>query len=109
MQEFATWLNNINIPAWLTPGSPTPFELGLRGIGRAINSLNSKGLPQLKMGFADFGENQLGMQMQSFGRTPGMENSNNQSEINFHFKDTTLTEDELRRVLADVSIGEGNF
>lgn len=27
------------LPDWLTPGSPTPFELGLRGIGDAIRDL----------------------------------------------------------------------
>ena len=28
------------IPPWLRPGSPTPFELGLRGIGSALDDIN---------------------------------------------------------------------
>jgi hypothetical protein len=28
------------IPAWLRPGSPTPFELGLRGIGKALDDID---------------------------------------------------------------------
>ena len=30
----------ISLPSWITPGSPTPFELGLRGIGSAMDDLN---------------------------------------------------------------------
>lgn len=36
----------LSIPGWLTPGSPTPFELGLRGIGDALDHL-----PDLKAQF----------------------------------------------------------
>jgi len=32
-------LTGIDLPDWLTPGSPTPFELGLRGIADAIKSM----------------------------------------------------------------------
>lgn len=38
-QLIAVMSQNITIPAWLTPGSPTPLELGLRGISRAIKSI----------------------------------------------------------------------
>ncbi|MCZ2443623.1 MAG: hypothetical protein LC101_07605, partial [Flavobacteriales bacterium] len=34
-------LSNIHLPDWLTPGSPTPFELGLRGIASALKEVNS--------------------------------------------------------------------
>lgn len=34
-----------NMPDWLIPGSPTPFELGLRGIGDAARSLPALALP----------------------------------------------------------------
>ena len=34
----------INLPDWLTPGSPTPFELGLRGIADAASDLDWGGL-----------------------------------------------------------------
>lgn len=41
----------ISIPEWLIPGSPTPFELGLRGIQSAARSLRQE-LPALQTGFA---------------------------------------------------------
>lgn len=34
----------INLPPWLVPGSPTPLELGLRGIGDEMDRLNMGGL-----------------------------------------------------------------
>jgi len=34
-------LSNIHLPDWLTPGSPTPFELGLRGIASALKEVNA--------------------------------------------------------------------
>ena len=37
-------LDGVNLPDWLTPGSPTPFEIGLRGITDAI-----EGMPDLSM------------------------------------------------------------
>jgi hypothetical protein len=36
----------IRLPDWLTPGSPTPFEIGLWGIGDALKSLNTMHLPK---------------------------------------------------------------
>jgi phage-related protein len=33
-------LGNIQLPDWLTPGSPTPFENGLRGIADALNEVS---------------------------------------------------------------------
>ena len=39
------------LPSWLTPGSPTPFELGLRGISSAMDTLSKKSLPEMNMGF----------------------------------------------------------
>lgn len=37
--KLADGINNIKLPDWLTPGSATPFELGLRGIGQAADEL----------------------------------------------------------------------
>lgn len=34
-----------SMPDWLIPGSPTPFEVGLRGIGAAINAMPDLSLP----------------------------------------------------------------
>lgn len=36
---IATMSQSISIPTWLTPGSPTPLELGLRGVSSAIKSM----------------------------------------------------------------------
>lgn len=43
IQSATTWLNTLaanitalQLPPWLTPGSPTPFELGLLGIATAL-------------------------------------------------------------------------
>lgn len=42
-------LAGLRIPSWLTPGSPTPFELGLRGIANEIRKM-----PELSFGLPDF-------------------------------------------------------
>jgi hypothetical protein len=36
LDTMAEKLNNIKLPKWLQPGSPTPFELGLLGINAAL-------------------------------------------------------------------------
>lgn len=38
---------NLKLPDWLTPGSPTPFELGLLGIEEAMQNVARRALPQL--------------------------------------------------------------
>lgn len=45
LNDLATTLSNIHIPPGLTPGSPTPFELGIRGIASALGTLVSGPLP----------------------------------------------------------------
>lgn len=42
-------VSGFSLPAVLTPGSPTPFELGLRGINKAMTELNKNAMPD----FAD--------------------------------------------------------
>jgi hypothetical protein len=61
-------LNNITLPDWLTPGSPTPFEIGLLGIADALDAVSRKELPSLAMGLnvlpealSMSGENAAGM------------------------------------------------
>jgi hypothetical protein len=39
-------LDNFSLPEVLTPGSPTPFELGLRGIGEQMRILANNDIPQ---------------------------------------------------------------
>jgi hypothetical protein len=38
------------IPAWLIPGSPTPFEMGLRGISSELDNISKATLPNLTGG-----------------------------------------------------------
>ncbi|HEX7973838.1 MAG TPA: phage tail tape measure protein [Anaerolineales bacterium] len=45
--NMAGFLKTFKLPDWLTPGSPTPFEWGLRGIAGAMDELNKKELPEL--------------------------------------------------------------
>ena len=48
INTFNGWtqaVQNFKLPAVLTPGSPTPMEMGLRGILGAMNELNGAGLP----------------------------------------------------------------
>jgi len=39
LNELQDAFSRLTLPDWLTPGSPTPFELGLRGIGDALDHL----------------------------------------------------------------------
>jgi len=48
--ELATTIGNLQLPDWLTPGSPTPFEMGLRGIASAMSDVNRVGLPAFGLG-----------------------------------------------------------
>lgn len=47
IKDLTEKIKNIELPDWLTPGSPTPFELGLRGIGDAMRALARSELPRL--------------------------------------------------------------
>lgn len=46
INTLAENIDNLELPDWLTPGSPTPLELGLIGIGRAMRDLNTMELPE---------------------------------------------------------------
>lgn len=55
VQGAINWLNNlagaiggIHLPSWLSPGSPTPFELGLRGIANEMRQLSTAELPMFQ-------------------------------------------------------------
>ena len=40
ISNLASQLANLSLPDWLTPGSPTPLEMGLRGIAGALQDVN---------------------------------------------------------------------
>ena len=46
LDRMAERLRNIKLPDWLTPGSPTPFEMGLRGISKALKDISTAQLPE---------------------------------------------------------------
>ena len=50
--ELIATLQSIVLPDELTPGSPTPFEMGLRGIAKAMNTLSRESVPQFNQSFA---------------------------------------------------------
>lgn len=50
VQNLTEKLKTIELPKWMTPGSPTPWELGLRGVAEALNEVNNAQLPQLGAG-----------------------------------------------------------
>ncbi len=60
---MADALSKISLPDWLTPGSPTPFENGLRGIADAMGGLIDLELPGLRAGLelAPVGVGAVGM------------------------------------------------
>lgn len=41
LDELKKLLDNFKLPDWMQPGSPTPLEIGLRGISSALKELNS--------------------------------------------------------------------
>jgi TP901 family phage tail tape measure protein len=41
-------IGGLSLPGWLTPGSPTPFELGLRGISDAMRQMAATEVPRLQ-------------------------------------------------------------
>ena len=47
IKKLADAIRNIRIPSALQPGSPTPFEIGLLGIGSAMDLLSHTKLPSL--------------------------------------------------------------
>lgn len=52
LEDLAEALRNVKLPKWLTPGSPTPFEMGLRGINRELKALAYNALPQFSAGIS---------------------------------------------------------
>lgn len=52
LRELASKLRNIELPDWMTPGSPTPWEIGLLGVQNALDSLSRSSLPQFETALA---------------------------------------------------------
>lgn len=65
------------LPDFLVPGSPTPLELGLRGINDAMKDINRTGLPSLQAGISVSG-------------TPSSKNQQSQAGIDYSEMANTL-------------------
>lgn len=47
LNDVADILSNMTLPDWMTPGSPTPWEIGLLGVNDALKKVSGIGLPKL--------------------------------------------------------------
>lgn len=52
LMSLQSWLNGLTLPSWLTPGSPTPWEIGLWGIYDALRAVARGGLPPFEAALA---------------------------------------------------------
>lgn len=48
LHQFADSIRDLALPDWLTPGSPTPWELGLLGVNDALETLSRATLPRFQ-------------------------------------------------------------
>jgi len=60
VQNLTEKLKDIKLPDWMTPGSPTPLEIGLLGIGKAMRDVSAMRLPTLSYEFERLYEPALG-------------------------------------------------
>lgn len=107
LQKMADALNSLVLPAALTPGSPTPFEIGLWGIYDALRAVNNTGLKGMSMQFdvltrqaqevpAGYGGAAISS-MGSYAATTA--SSGGGRTVVFNLKDTDLDEEQLRSLL----------
>jgi hypothetical protein len=50
LKKTADMLNGMKLPDWMTPGSPTPWEIGLWGVEEALEAVTKAQLPSLQAG-----------------------------------------------------------
>jgi hypothetical protein len=48
ISDLAAKINSMTLPSWMTPGSPTPWELGLLGVGDAMRKLARTEMPAFR-------------------------------------------------------------
>lgn len=107
LNKMAVALSKLVLPPALTPGSPTPFEIGLWGIYDALRAVNNTGLKGMSMEFdvltrqaqtvpAGYG----GAAMASIGSYAATASSAGSGRTAvFNLKDTDLDEEQLRSLL----------
>jgi hypothetical protein len=50
IQRLIEKIRNLKLPDWMKPGSPSPWEMSLRGVADAMDELARKKLPQFSVG-----------------------------------------------------------
>lgn len=63
ISNLAAKIGSIQLPDWMTPGSPTPLELGLRGIANAMSELSSLEIPRFQASLDRVGASSPGQQV----------------------------------------------
>jgi hypothetical protein len=61
IQDLINKLGEIDLPDFMQPGSPTPWEMGLRGIATAMADVSGNELPKLKREMDALNEPELGL------------------------------------------------
>jgi phage-related protein len=52
-------LANVELPDWMTPGSPTPWEIGLKGVRHQLQGLTTGDLPRFNNELMNTGNNNI--------------------------------------------------
>jgi TP901 family phage tail tape measure protein len=55
LENLASSISKLKLPDWLTPGSPTPWETALYGIGTALSKSVAPGLATMQQGITEIG------------------------------------------------------
>ena len=97
INQLGANLGSIELPDWLTPGSPTPFELGLRGIGDALRSVARQGLPEL----------QAGLQLSAVGVPAGGSDGGMFGAMSQEMRNNRIDEGRLARAIVDAMLQAG--
>jgi len=69
LNKMAEKLRKMTLPDWMTPGSPTPWEIGLVGVNDALRQVANIGLPGLSANLGMMPDSAMagGMQLQAAG------------------------------------------
>ncbi len=102
IESMTDALRKLELPPWLTPGSPTPWELGLIGITGAMRELAHTALPELEASLAlpDAGRTAIG-QHQSSGQMA--------TDVTYNVYVTGVNEADVIRGLHEFQTHYGRF
>ena len=98
INDLITKIQNIELPSWLQPGSPTPFEIGLIGINRELRELARNGIPAVDRALSNLGAPGLGLGLEAGALGPGGFGGGDQIVVNNYTAEAAaLTMAELDR------------